>query len=214
MSATPRKYRQVTLHSFVFVLSMLLTSTAWGASLHPPEKLHVYCELFATVQSVIVPPFTLFPGLGGADKTRFILDDFINRDELLHTTTYLQAQLIIRKLFSPDTVPELQASVNACEFLLRKFHRVASQKDEQGNLAIGEEDIEQLFAPPANRVKERLNLWGIIQRRGKSQRENKVRNVFLKNYIFMRSLFFQNSYCTPEGFEPMPFQRRKFRRTP
>ena len=123
-------------------------------TLTPPENMAVYLKLPVIVQSVTGLPFTLFPGLGGADRTKFVADDLINRDELVHTTTYLKGQLFIRIVTSPDTVNELQATINVCEFLLRHFNRIATQVDAQGNRAIGEDDIEQLFAPAPKRGRE------------------------------------------------------------
>ncbi len=123
-------------------------SQASGASLRPPETIEWYYKLFVSVRSLTDFPFTMLPGLGGADKTRFIADDLINRDELVHTTTYLKGQFFIALTFSPDLVKELQSTITVCEFLLHRFHRIASQKDAQGNLAISEEDIEALFFVP------------------------------------------------------------------
>ena len=147
---------------FVVVLSLLFVPGtpvgAVGASLRPPETIELYYKLFVNVRSLTGPPFTMFPGLGGADKTKFLADDLINRDELLHTTAYLKGQLVISIVTSPDTVKELQASINVCEFLSRNFYRIATQEDARGSLAIGEDDIERLFAPTPERGSERRKI--------------------------------------------------------
>ena len=125
-----------------------------AASLRPPEAIEFYYKLFANVRALTGFPFTLFPGLGGADKTKFVADDLVNRDELVHTTTYLRGQFFIVSAFSPDLVKELQATITVSEFLLHRFYRIASQRDAQGNLAISEGDIDKLFvAPVAERSK-------------------------------------------------------------
>jgi hypothetical protein len=77
---------------------------------------------------------------------------------LLHTTAYLKTQLIIRIVTSPDTVKELQATIKVCEFLLRNFNRIATQEDGLGSLAIGEDDIERLFAPTPERGSDRRKI--------------------------------------------------------
>ncbi len=158
MPAVTNRFRPVLALHLVIVLSqgLLPGSTVWGAPLRPPENIEQYYQLFVTVPALTSFPFARFSS--GADKSQFIADEWINREELIHTTAFLKSQLVIRSIFSPDTVKELQATISICEFLLSRFNRIATQRDAQGNLAIGEEDIEQLFAPPANRVKERLTL--------------------------------------------------------
>ena len=155
-------FRPTTMFQFVFTLSLLflqgMQDGAVGASLRPPETIEVYYKLFVNVRSLTGLPFTMFPGLGGADKTRFIADDLINRDELLHTTAFLKGQLVIRIVTSPDTVKELQATINVCEFLSRRFHRIATQEDARGSLAMGEDDMERLFAPMPERGSERRKI--------------------------------------------------------
>jgi hypothetical protein len=144
-----------TIHVFFLLLVTIMISSpaATGqpvasASLRPPETIEFYHKLFDNVRALTGFPFTLFPGLGGADKTKFIADDLINRDELVHTMTYLQGQYFIALAFSPDTAKELQATLTICEFLRQRFYRIASQRDAQGNLAISEGDIEAMFAAP------------------------------------------------------------------
>ena len=157
MPSATKRFRQAFALPLVIVLSqgLLPGSAVIGAPLRPPENIEQYYQLFVTVQALTSFPFTLFSS--GADKSQFIADELINRDELMHTTAFLKSQLVIRLIFSPDTVKELQATINVCEFLLQRFNRIATQRDAQGNLALGEGDIEQLFAPPSNRAKERLN---------------------------------------------------------
>lgn len=149
MSNHRKRGRRRVLSHLILSLLMMHGSYAFKSLLHPPERVDVYYKLFEVVRSLTTFPFTMIPGLGGADKTKFIPDDLINRDELVHTTTYLKAQLIIASSFAPDRIAELQATINACEFLLRHFNRIASQRDSQNNLAIGEGVIDSLFAAPS-----------------------------------------------------------------
>ncbi|HEX4947213.1 MAG TPA: hypothetical protein VFZ34_11140 [Blastocatellia bacterium] len=136
---------------YILILSLLFLPgmNARAAPTCPPGNLDLYYQLFVNVRSLTSFPFSLFPGIGGADNTKFVMDDLINREELLHTTAYLKGQLAIRILFSPDTVPELQATVNVCDYLLQRLPRVATHRDARGSLAMGEDDVERLFAPPA-----------------------------------------------------------------
>jgi hypothetical protein len=130
--------------------------SAFGSSMRPPETIERYYALFVTVRSLTGFPFTLFPGLGGADRAKFIADDLINRDELIHTTTYLKGQFFIVATFSPDTAKELQATITVCEFLLHRFPRLATQKDAQGSQALSEADVAALFvAVAAERTRSR-----------------------------------------------------------
>lgn len=135
-----------------FSLQAILFSTFWlvpGLAQplqKPPGKLTTYIQIFTFVRTVTGYPFSQFPALGGADKAKFITDDLMNQDELIHTTTYLQGQLAIRKIFSPDTAGELAVVVKACEFLGLHFNHIATERDAQNNLSIGEADLERLFA--------------------------------------------------------------------
>jgi hypothetical protein len=135
----------------ILILSLLFLPgmNARAAPLRPPGSLDLYYQLFVNVRALTGFPFSLFPGLGGADSSKFVVDDFINREELLHTTAYLKGQLAIRLVFSPDTAPELQATINVCDYLLQRFPRVATHIDARGSPAMGEDDVERLFAPPA-----------------------------------------------------------------
>lgn len=126
-----------------------------AASLRPPEAIEFYYKLFANVRALTGFPFNFFPGLGGADKTKFIADDLINWDELVHTMTYLKGQRVIAVTFSPEIAQELQSQLTVSDFLLQRFSLIASQQDAQGSRAISAHDIEALFAAPvAERSKE------------------------------------------------------------
>lgn len=148
------------------VLTLLLLSGIFassnGAARRPPGQIELYHQLFPIVHSLTSFPFTMFPALGNADKDKFMADDLINQDELIHTTAFLKGQLRIRILFSQDTVKELQDTINACDFLLWNFQRIATERDVLGNLAIGAGDIERLFALRSERARskaERKSLY-------------------------------------------------------
>ena len=95
-------------------------------------------------------PFSLFPALGGADKTKWVDDELINREELLHTSTFLQGQIAIRAASDPVSVAELEQLLLAANFV-----RIASAFDAKGSLALSAEDIEIFFA--AQKAKHRGN---------------------------------------------------------
>lgn len=115
----------------------------------PPGPLWMFELLFNETNDVTGFPFSAFPGLNGSDKTKFVNDQLINRDELIHLTAFLEVQLYIAIQFSPTLVELRQQQVNNCKFLLRHFHQMASATDSKGNRAISIDDIERLYAPPS-----------------------------------------------------------------
>lgn len=114
-----------------------------------------YDQILAYVRTATGYPFSLFPALGGADKTKFINDTLLNRDELMHTQIFLRGQIVIRELTDPDSAIEIKAVERAVRFLLTHFTRLALHADAQGNQAISLNDMEFLFGRNLNDRKSR-----------------------------------------------------------
>ncbi len=131
----------------IALCSLLFSQSAFGnLSSHALGKRAAYDQLFVLVQTATGFPFSMFPALGGADKTKWVDDELINREELLHTSTLLQGQIAIRKVSDPASVSELEQLLQAANFLQKNFARIATAFDAKGSTAISAEDIETFFA--------------------------------------------------------------------
>ena len=134
----------------VFVSSEVFCLSSEAMALTPINK-QTYLQLFSIVQAATGVPFSMFPALGGADKTKWVDDELINREELRHTSTFLQGQIAIH----PASVVELEQILQAANVLQKNFARIATSFDAKGSLAISTEDIETFFA--AQKAKQRGN---------------------------------------------------------
>ena len=138
----------------VFVSSEVFCLSSEAMALTPINK-QTYLQLFSIVQAATGVPFSMFPALGGADKTKWVDDELINREELRHTSTFLQGQIAIRKGSDPASVVELEQILQAASVLQKNFARIATSFDAKASLAISTEDIETFFA--AQKAKQRGN---------------------------------------------------------
>ncbi len=73
-------------------------------------------------------------------------DNWLNRDELIYTQTFLRGQIVIRELTAPENAVELRSAEKAVSYLLTHFICIATQTDTQGNPAISADDIDWLFS--------------------------------------------------------------------
>ena len=146
----------IALTLAIALCALLFVYTTFANSgLSTPGNQVTYDKLFVFVHSATGFPFSMFPALGGADKTKWVDDELINREELLHTSTFLQGQIAIRKVSDPTSVPELEQLLLAANFLQKNFIRIATAFDAKGSLALSAEDIETFFA--AQKAKHRGN---------------------------------------------------------
>lgn len=143
----------ITFVASLWIQSMQAVSAAMIPP--PPNPFWTFELLFDQANVATGLPFSLLPGLNGSDKTKFVNDQLINRDELIHMTAFLEGQLAIAIQFMPALVEDRQRRVDNCKFLLRRFQQIASATDSKGSKAICLEDVERLFVPSStekNRV--------------------------------------------------------------
>ncbi len=131
----------------IALCSLLFSQPVFGnLPSNAPGKRAADDQLFELVKTATGFPFSMFPALGGADKTKWVNDDLINHEELLHTRTFLQGQIAIRKGRDPASVTELEQILQAANFLQKNFVRIATAFDAKGSPAISAEDLETFFA--------------------------------------------------------------------
>ncbi len=117
-----------------------------GCAELPAERI-VFLSLFELTGFVTGPPFIYFPALGGADKTKFVNDDLINRDELMHLAAFLEFQVNGPDKYLSGALTGLHRQMlSAAQYLLGNFDGLATHRDAQGNSAIGPEAIRRMFS--------------------------------------------------------------------
>ncbi len=126
--------------------SLFVHTTFANSGRYTPGNQVTYDKLFVFIHSATGFPFSMFPALGGADKTKWVDDELINREELRHTSMFLQGQIAIRAASDPASVVELEQLLQAANFLQKNFVRIATAFDAKGSAAISTEDIEIFFA--------------------------------------------------------------------
>ncbi len=134
-----------------------------AADIPPPNPFWSFEQLFEQANVATGFPFSLLPGLNGADKTKFVKDQLINRDELIQLTAFMEGQLAIALQFMPALVEDRQRLVGNCKYLQRRFQLLASVTDSNGSKAISHADIERLFEPAStekNRVGD--SFWSLF----------------------------------------------------
>ena len=115
-----------------------------AACAEPPVRRLVWLSLFDLVSLVTGPPFSFFPALGGADKTRFMNDHLINRDELTHLIAFLEFQVNgPDKLLPPERAALHTQLLGAAQSLRENFGRLATHTDVGGSRAIGPEAVRR-----------------------------------------------------------------------
>jgi hypothetical protein len=112
-----------------------------------PARRLILLSLFDLVSVVTGPPFNFFPALGGADKTKFVNDRLINRDELTHLIAFLEFQVNgPDKLQPPESAALHTQMLGAAEALRENFDRLATRLDAQGSRAIGPEAVRRFVS--------------------------------------------------------------------
>ena len=115
-----------------------------AACAEPPVRRLVLLSLFDLVSLVTGPLFSFFPALGGADKTRFVNDRLINRDELTHLIAFLEFQVNgPDKLLPPERAALHTQLLGAAQSLRENFGRLATHTDAGGSRAIGPEAVRR-----------------------------------------------------------------------
>ena len=107
----------IALTLVLALCALLFVHTTFANSgLCTPGNQGTYDKLFVFVHSATGFPFSMFPALGGADKTKWVDDELINREELRHTSMLLQGQIAIRAASDPASVVELEQLLQAANF--------------------------------------------------------------------------------------------------